>query len=236
MLSTIQKRGSSIPLFEMAIAQPVEALPFIAQPLLQPRNSEVFGFEVLYRGVHPTDKNWTSIDESVLRWLAKNKISAPLFVNLSNDTIMSIDEKLLFEAHSKNTIFYEWSEVVSDQRQFLQITEKINQWTQDGLRFVIDDFGAGRDGFERLFKLGQVTAVKFDGGFFRTALENPLARKMIEHIVTECALTGILTVAECIETENEYRFAESLGFDLAQGFYVDDIYTAATVRNMRRAV
>lgn len=236
MLSTIEKRGSSIPLLDMANVQPVGALPFIVQPLLQPRNSELFGFEVLYRGVHPVDKNWTSIDESVLRWLAENKVSSKLFVNLSNDTIMAVDEELLFAVHKQNTIYFEWSEVVSDQRQFLMITEKINRWTQRGLRFVIDDFGAGRDGFERLFKLGQVTAVKFDGSFFRTAFTNSFARKLVEHIVKECAYANILTVAECIENDDEYRFAQSLGFDLVQGFYVDDIYTAATTRKMRLAV
>lgn len=225
-ISTAQAR-MSVPLRDLAKERPHAVLPFIAQPLLQPHSNEVFGYEVLYRGPHPADKNWRAIDESVLAHLAQTKMTAPLFVNLSNDTILTIDEEVLFAVHHKNIVYFEWSEALSDERKFRSVIDKINDWTKRGLRFVIDDFGAGRDGFERLFAVERVTAVKFDGGFFNTALNNPMASKMLEHIVAECANRNILTVGECIETEMGYRFAASLGLDLAQGYFIDDLYFAA---------
>lgn len=219
----------SIPLVQVANVQPNEMLPFIVQPLMQPRNNEVFGYEVLYRGMHPKNKDWSSIDATMLRFLSGHKVKARLFVNLSNDTILSVDEELLFAASQKNSLFFEWSEVVSDEPKFQAIIAKINQWTKQGLPFVIDDFGAGRDGLERLFAIDHVTAIKFDGGFFRRASQDSFACKLVEHIITECAHKEILTVGECIESERDFRLAESLGLDLVQGYYVDDIHSAANV-------
>lgn len=227
---------TSIPLLQMATACPTEQLPFIVQPLLQPRNGEIFGWEVLYRGTHPVNRDWTGIDTSMIRFLANHKMSVSLFVNLSNDTVLTIDEDLLFAASKKNSLFFEWSEVISEEPKFKAVIRKINDWTKRGLRFVIDDFGAGRDGFERLFAIDRITAIKFDGAFFRTASHNLFASKMIEHIINECAGKDILTVAECVESERDYRFAESLGIDLAQGYFVDDIYNAAVAPRMQVAL
>lgn len=218
----------SIPLLDLTSVRPSEMLPFHVQPLLRPSTANVFGFEVLYRGVHPTSpEGWISVDETVLGFLSSAKMDVTLFINLSNRTILTIDEALLFAAHAKNSIYFEWSEVISDESQFREIIRKIADWTQRGLRFVIDDFGAGRDGFERLFAIESVTAIKFDGGFFRMASVNPMARNLVEHVIRECRNKDILTVGECIETASDYQLAERLGLDLVQGFYVDDVYVAS---------
>jgi len=230
-----QSMTPSIPLIELAEQRTSTILPFIAQPLLQPRNREVYGFEVLYRGVKG-DNSWLRIDESMLIYLSQHKLNATLFVNLSNDTVLGIDSGLLFSAAAKNTIYFEWSESVSSEEVFRQVIARINDWSQQGLSFVIDDFGAGRDGFERLFSIDKVAAIKFDGSFFRMASQNPFARKLVSHIILECANKQIMTVGECVETSDEFRLAESLGVDLVQGFYVDALYHAAvTLKKIKSA-
>lgn len=220
----------SISLLEVTLTHPDEILPFIAQPLLSPRGADVFGYEVLYRGTHPTNaQGWTGVDQLLLQYLAKFKMCATLFVNLSNHSILTIDDEQLFAAHANNDIYFEWSEVVAEESQFKKIIQKLNSWTTYGLRFVVDDFGAGRDGFERLFAIECVSGVKFDGGFFRRASINPMARNLVEHVINECAQKQILTVGECIETAADLQLAQELGFNLVQGFYVDDLYALSKI-------
>ncbi|HJV75087.1 MAG TPA: EAL domain-containing protein [Noviherbaspirillum sp.] len=209
-------------------AKPYDKPPFRVQPLLSPHNVGVFGYEVLYGGVHPSDAlGWVEVDYALLRYLARYKMNASLFVNLSNQTILSIDEELLRAAHACNDLYFEWSEVVAEESQFKEIIRRINRWTERGLRFVIDDFGTGRDGFERMFAVERITALKIDGGFFRMASKNSMARNLVANVINECAKKSILTVAECVETEDDFRLAQSIGFDLVQGYYVDDVYTSA---------
>lgn len=226
-------RPLEIPLRTLVIGQPPEIVPFIVQPIVGSKHGRIFGFEVLYRGEHPaTQGGWNAIDLSMLRFLAVHPVSFALFVNLSNETIMTIDEEVLFAVHHENNVFFEWSEAVSDDRTFKVVIEKINAWTKRGLRFVIDDFGAGRDGFERLFAVEHVAAIKIDRLLLQTLARNPMAHKIIGHVVKECARKDILTVGEGIETAEEWRMSEGLGMDLLQGWHIDERY-AQTPNNVR---
>lgn len=212
---------------ETVFSDPAAAqLPFGAQPLANGR-SVLYGYELLYCG--PKGRGWAAIDEIALRALGGDRAHAPLFVNLSNETILTIDEGLLFAAHANNNIYFEWSEAVVEQAAFRVIVTKINRWIRQGLRFVIDDFGSGRDGFERMFALDAISALKFDGALFRAATKNAMARSMVVHVVDECRKKNILTVAECIESAQDFELARSLGMDLMQGYYVDRIYQTADV-------
>lgn len=211
--------AKSIDLLQMVPGSSGEVMPFIIQPIMRPFQTDVFGYEVLYRG--RSSSKWRDVDLKMLRFLSRIKVRVSLFVNLANETILTIDEDLLFAANRLNSIFFEWSEVVSNEEDFKHIVDKINAWTKRGLRFVIDDFGAGRDGFERLFAVERIAAVKLDGKFFRHATQNAMAEKIVEHVIKACSGNGILTVAEAVETASDYDLAEGLGFDLVQGRYVD---------------
>jgi EAL domain-containing protein (putative c-di-GMP-specific phosphodiesterase class I) len=210
------------PINRLTSPRHAQALPFIAQPLYSARDREIFGYESLYAGAtRPT--SWTEVDVSMLSFLSSFQIDVPLFVNLSNETICSIDEEMVFEAHRINNIFFEWSEVMIDDAAYTQIIAKLNAWGKKGLRIVIDDLGAGRDGLHRILAVEYVTAVKFDGDFFRKSETNRFAKSMIESMVKLCDVHKILTVAECVETHQHYLAAQSLGVDFIQGFYIDKI-------------
>lgn len=218
-------RSTDIQLRDLMCSNAPTFLPFIAQPILSGANQVPFAFEILYRGKHPeTDQGWCDVDMSMLRYLANHTVNVPLFVNLGNETILNVDEELLFAAHKKNNLFFEWSEVIAEESKFKALTAKINHWSRQGLRFVIDDFGAGRDGFERLFSVEFIYAIKFDRIFFRTIGKNSFAQKIAIHLIKECARQGILTVCEGIETFDEMRLAQGMGMDLMQGWYIDEIY------------
>lgn len=220
-----------IALRSLMIGNVPQIIPYIVQPIVGAMNGKPFGFEVLYRGNHPqTQQGWCVVDLTMLQFLSTYPIAVTLFVNLSNETILTVDEDLLFAAHCKNNVFFEWSEAVSENGPFKKIIEKINGWTKRGLRFVIDDFGAGRDGFERLFAVEHVAAIKIDRLLIQTLMRNSMAHKIIGHVVKECARKDILTVGEGIETAEEKRMAEGLGISLLQGWHIDELYLNETSR------
>lgn len=210
--------------------QSIGSVPFIVQPLLSIRDHSLHAYEVLYRGIHPTHPDgWVDVDIALLRHLARFRMSNPLFVNLSNQTILSVDEDLLFAAHARNKLVFEWSEAVTEDAKFKEIIRNINRWSQRGLQFAIDDFGAGRDGLERMFAVNHVSVVKIDGGFFQRALQDSMARNLVKCFISECAKKKILTLAEWVESPADFELAQSIGVDLVQGFYVDYLHAESTV-------
>lgn len=215
--------SSPFPFSMSRLAKPVlkGALPFIAQPLYNARDNCIFGYEALYSGSRSVP--WVTVDECMVRYLASTHVDVPLFINLSNETICTIDEELIFEAHRLNNVFYEWSEMMSDDRAHETVVKKLNAWAYKGLRIVIDDFGAGRDGLQRIFSVEHITAIKIDGDLFQRSETNRFAKSILDSLVRLCDDQKILTVAECVETQQQFLLAQNIGVDFIQGYYIDDM-------------
>lgn len=209
------------PISRLAKSALNEELPFIVQPLYDARDRSIFGYEALYSGSRPAP--WAAVDRCMVRYLATTHVDVPLFINLSNETICTIDEELIFEAHRLNNVFYEWSEMMSDDLAHQAVVKKLNAWANKGLRLVIDDFGAGRDGLQRIFSVEHITAIKIDGDLFQRSETNRFAKSILESLVRLCEDQKILTVAECVETQQHFMLAQNLGVDFIQGFYIDEL-------------
>jgi EAL domain-containing protein (putative c-di-GMP-specific phosphodiesterase class I) len=146
-------------------------LLFRAQPIVRTHNREIFGYELLYRAQHPND--WSAVDSSLLRYLAEHEVAVPVFVNLSNDLLRNLDEGLVVAAHMRNDVYFEWSEIMCDEAAFQTTVAQIERLVQRGVRLVIDDFGSGRDGFQRIASVPQLFAAKIDGAFFHKSRRSP---------------------------------------------------------------
>lgn len=208
--------------------QGMPTMPFIVQPIISSTTLQPYGYEILYRGKHP--KNWQIVDMTMLRFLSQYSVPQPLFVNLSNQTILSLDERLLFAAHARNTLYLEWSESVIDEVKFERIKFLLSNWAEKGLRIVIDDFGKGRDAFDRLFSFDKVHAIKIDGQLMKTMESNAFARKMMSLVVATCKEKGICTIAECIETPAQFSAMLALGVEQQQGWYIDKLFAGTEKR------
>lgn len=198
-------------------------LPFELQPILESGTSKLFGCEILYRGVHPDV--WVDTDRSVIHHLANNYYPHTLFVNLSNRSLMEIAVAELLEAKAVNDIVIEISESLYSGDSYGAISERVNFLLRLGMRFAIDDFGAGNDGLFRLYSLERVHVVKIDSLFLRKALERPDAGKILRLLVKEWASQGLTSIAEGIESQMLFEFAVGLGVDFVQGWHVDDIFS-----------
>ena len=87
-----------------------------------------------------------------------------------------------------------------------------------GVELAYDDFGAGQS---RLVELLEVPPqyLKFDRSII-TAMTEPCGRqaRMVEHLLGMMAESGIRTLAEGVETEQQADLCRQVGFELVQGF------------------
>lgn len=87
------------------------------------------------------------------------------------------------------------------------------------IQLAYDDFGAGQ---ARLLDLVEVPpdVLKFDISLIRDIHKaSPKRQKMVETLVSMVQEFGIAPLAEGVETLEEARACQQLGFELAQGFY-----------------
>lgn len=88
------------------------------------------------------------------------------------------------------------------------------------IQIAFDDFGTGQS---RLLELAEVPPdyVKFDMAFVRDLHLAPTRRRdTLLSLVQMTVDSGIVPVAEGIETEQEERACREVGFDLAQGYHL----------------
>lgn len=194
--------------------------PFEMQPIMQVADSRVMAYELLYRGARPAE--WSAVDGAVIRYLGIPRPTLPpVFVNLSNDILISNNSSDFVLAISANDVTFELSEALSGYPDRTTIAERVNQLIDVGAKMALDDFGAGRDGLERLYAVRNVTAVKIDREFLLTCMQRQDARRMLCLLIAQWRREGIKSVAEGVENEAMLAFARGLDVDLVQGWFVD---------------
>jgi len=86
-----------------------------------------------------------------------------------------------------------------------------------GISFALDDFGAGFTAF-RFLKQFHFDIVKIDGQFIRNISEDTDNQVLTTALVAIANQFDMLSVAECVETQEEMSFLQELGFDCLQGY------------------
>jgi EAL domain-containing protein (putative c-di-GMP-specific phosphodiesterase class I) len=88
-----------------------------------------------------------------------------------------------------------------------------------GLRFALDDFGAGHSGLNLMVDL-QPDAIKIDIHLVRDIWRHGPRQAIVRAIGQAAADLGIDVIAEGIEAADEYRWFRDEGFRLFQGFLI----------------
>jgi EAL domain-containing protein (putative c-di-GMP-specific phosphodiesterase class I) len=83
---------------------------------------------------------------------------------------------------------------------------------------AIDDFGTGYSSMQQLKQL-PIQELKIDRGFVSGATHDPRTRAILESTVSLAQRLGLRTVAEGVETDDEYELVRELGCTLVQGYY-----------------
>jgi EAL domain-containing protein (putative c-di-GMP-specific phosphodiesterase class I) len=86
-----------------------------------------------------------------------------------------------------------------------------------GVNFAIDDFGTGHSSLSYLTRM-PFDVFKIDQSFVRDMTTDPHARIVVETILAMAKALKLETVAEGVETQEQFEMLRAEGATLAQGF------------------
>jgi len=99
-----------------------------------------------------------------------------------------------------------------------RIITVMHQLKKMGISFSMDDFGTGYSSLSSLREL-PIDELKIDRLFIERVGEERSDELMITTILSMAKIFGLKTVAEGIETEEQFQFLLKNNCDMFQGFY-----------------
>lgn len=99
-----------------------------------------------------------------------------------------------------------------------EVQQRIQTLSQQGFNIAIDDFGTGYSAFIYL-QTFPVKQLKIDRSFIMNVAHNDKSRAIVKAIIQLGRTLGIRTVAEGVETEEQWEILRRKGCDELQGFY-----------------
>ena len=97
------------------------------------------------------------------------------------------------------------------------LRQEIARLRSAGFELWMDDFGSGYSSLNNL-KDFQFDMIKIDMAFLRDFETKPQSRVIISAVVDMAKKLGLHTLAEGVETEEQYAFLKSLGCEVLQGY------------------
>jgi EAL domain-containing protein (putative c-di-GMP-specific phosphodiesterase class I)/ketosteroid isomerase-like protein len=212
-------------------------LELFGQPIVEPRSGKVDHHELLLRmrldgeivppGAflpHVEDHDLiTEIDSLAIRRGAELARRTPVAINLSARSLSSARllpevERAFGDTGLTDRVTFEITETAAiENLEAAGILVKA--LTDLGCGVALDDFGTGYGSFTYLKHL-PVTELKIDIEFVRGMATNTADRRVVESIIAIARTFGMRSVAEGVENAETLADLESLGVDLAQGFYL----------------
>lgn len=100
---------------------------------------------------------------------------------------------------------------------FDQVVEKLHTIKDYGIKISLDDFGTGFSSLSYLKGL-PIDTLKIDKSFIDTIIEDKSTQVITESIVSMVKKLGYETVAEGVETEEQFEYLKNIECDNIQGF------------------
>jgi EAL domain-containing protein (putative c-di-GMP-specific phosphodiesterase class I) len=208
------------------------------QPIIDINSKKTISYEVLLRGINnePPGFIFKKIEKSnmmffdqynredALKLAASLGVTCSINLNFTPGSILFKDgyyplltlEKAKSLGFKAKQLVFEIteSELIQDYNLFLDILNKLHG---KGVVIAIDDFGAGYSGLNMLADI-QPDIIKIDMSLLRNIDTNGPRQSIVKAINNVCLDLGIDTLAEGVETIEEYKFLKSIGISIYQGF------------------
>ena len=97
------------------------------------------------------------------------------------------------------------------------VQQRLLEFRNNGIEVSIDDFGTGFSSLSYL-KRFHIDYLKIDRSFIRNLTEGESDKALIEAIIVMAHKLGIKTIAEGVETKEQYELLQAFGCDYVQGF------------------
>ncbi len=110
-------------------------------------------------------------------------------------------------------------EVVEDiiTNRYSTTDNQILKLKEQGYHVIIDDFSTEKSIYNRIFDL-KAEFIKIDGSFIKEINKNRANLIIVQNIVQFAKKSGIKTIAEHIQSEEEYAIVKKLQIDYSQGY------------------
>lgn len=102
---------------------------------------------------------------------------------------------------------------------FKQVITKMHELRDFGISVSLDDFGTGFSSLSYLRGL-PINTLKIDKSFIDSVLSDESSRIITETVISMAKKLGFRTVAEGVETKEQYEYLSSSDCDLIQGYYL----------------
>ncbi len=207
------------------------------QPVVRPGTNQIFAYEALLRSHHPelntplelfaaaeASRAVTELEQSIRYLIAQRADEVPQDVHIMVNILpRSLCDSDLYSADAplykhRNRVIFEITE--RDKLEHVpDASEKLARLRSLGYRVAVDDLGAGYSGLNSFASI-LPDIVKFDMELIRNIQLSPAKCNLVRLMTQLCKQMNILTVAEGIESEAEYKTLTELGCDLLQGFLI----------------
>ena len=97
--------------------------------------------------------------------------------------------------------------------------ENLGRLCMNGFSLSIDDYGTGFSSLQQLTRIA-FSELKIDQSFVKDFADNNLSRVVIESTIDMARKLQVNSVAEGVETQQEWDTLKALGCDMAQGFFI----------------
>lgn len=139
---------------------------------------------------------------------------------LLNDSIFDrMEESLIKYPVSKQLIEIEITESLGDCERD-SITRIGKKLVDLGFNLSLDDFGARYSNVSILSNMDFHT-LKLDKSLVHDIVSNKKSRKIIKNFINTCRELNIKTIAEGVETEEQYKILGDMYCDYVQGYYIN---------------
>jgi EAL domain-containing protein (putative c-di-GMP-specific phosphodiesterase class I)/CheY-like chemotaxis protein len=220
---------------EASLERAMRSLWMVYQPIVWPAG-ELFGYEALVRTEEPALPRPDALFNAAERLGRIHQLGRAIreAVTLSVEPAAARKLALFVNLHSNeltDETLYSADGVLSSAARHvvLEITERaalddipevrsrIRALKDLGFRIALDDLGAGYAGLTS-FSVLEPDIVKLDMSLVRGGDQEPIKRRLIRSMTQVCKESGILVVAEGVETTAEQAAVIELGCDLIQGY------------------
>jgi EAL domain-containing protein (putative c-di-GMP-specific phosphodiesterase class I)/CheY-like chemotaxis protein len=210
------------------------------QPIVWAKDLEVFGYEILTRG--PAGSSFRNSDmlfsfarEAKLAWaleaialegalkrlrqvdLGERKFLLNLEAEMFGESEFRIHEMVSYFAEHRGNFVFELTERAAIE-DYAQFRELLSEFREKGIEVAIDDAGSGYASLEAIAAIAP-DYLKITKSLVSTLADEPIKQDLVKMLVELGAKVGAKTLAEGIETEEEYAACRDLGIDLIQGYY-----------------
>ena len=165
---------------------------------------------------------WSQVARQIARWRAQYGVTVPVSVNLSRvDVFDSMLEETLDGIISQNGLARDALRLEVTESAYTEKADRVIQVVenlrQKGYTVEMDDFGTGYSSLNMLSAM-PVDVLKMDRAFVRNIERDDKDIQFVALILGIAKNLNNPTVAEGVETEEQFEMLKKLGCALAQGY------------------